>query len=379
MLIVSAINEQNALEKRVALSPDAVKKYIALGLSVRIEQGAGSGAGFADQEFQQAGAVLCSSPQDCVQGANLLLTVTTPSVEILSLLAPQSLVIGMLSPHQNAAFLAECAVRGVSAFAMELMPRISRAQTMDVLSSQANLAGYRAVIDAVSALSKALPMMMTAAGTVPPAKVLVVGAGVAGLQAIATAKRLGAVVFAFDVRPAAKEQVESLGAKFIEVKAAEGVEAETAGGYAREMNEEYKARQAALLHEAVKKSDIVITTALIPGRPAPVLVTEAMARDMRPGSVLVDMAVASGGNCPLSRPDEEVVAHQVKIIGYTNFPSRVASDAAPLYARNLYHFVAALFDKKGAFSINLEDELVKGTLVTHGGAIVHPQFVKAGV
>jgi NAD(P) transhydrogenase subunit alpha len=257
---------------------------------------------------------------------------------------------------------------------MELMPRISRAQSMDVLSSQANLAGYRAVIEGVAALTKATPMMMTAAGTVPPAKVLVVGAGVAGLQAIATAKRLGAAVLAFDVRPAVKEQVESLGAKFVEVKSEEAASAETSGGYAKEMSEDYKAKQAALLHETAKKMDIIITTALIPGRPAPVLITEAMVRDMKPGSIIVDMAVASGGNCPLSKPDTVVDVNGVRILGFTNLPSRVATDATPLYARNLYNFVATLFNKEKQLSINLEDELVKGTMLTHGGAIVHPQF-----
>jgi H+-translocating NAD(P) transhydrogenase subunit alpha len=374
MLTLSVLKEETATEKRVAVSPDSVKKYVVLGCAVRVESAAGMGSGISDAEFQNAGATIAATASECLAGTNMLLTVTPPQTAVINQLSPQSVVVGVLSAYQNRAMLEQLAARGVSAFAMELMPRISRAQSMDVLSSQANLAGYRAVIEGVAALGKATPMMMTAAGTVPPAKVLVVGAGVAGLQAIATAKRLGAVVMAFDVRPVVKEQVESLGAKFVEVKAEEGASAETAGGYAKEMSEEYKAKQAVLLHETVKKMDIVITTALIPGRPAPVLITEAMVNDMKPGSVIVDLAVASGGNCPLSKPDVVVEVKGVKVLGFTNLPSRVAADATPLYARNLYTFIATLINKEKQLTINLEDELVKGTMLTHGGAIVHPQF-----
>lgn len=374
MLTLAALKEETATEKRVAISPDAVKKYKALGCEVRIESGAGQGSSISDSEFTAAGATIAPNADACLAGAQMLLTVTPPSSAIVAKLPAQSILVGTLAAYQNKTMLEQLAERGVTSFSMELMPRISRAQSMDVLSSQANLAGYRAVIEGVAALGKATPMMMTAAGTVSPAKILVIGAGVAGLQAIATAKRLGAVVQAFDVRPVVKEQVESLGAKFIEVKSEETASAETSGGYAKEMSEEYKAKQAVLLHETLKKIDVVITTALIPGRPAPVLVTEAMVRDMKQGSVIIDLAAASGGNCPLTKPDMTVDANGVKILGFTNLPSRVAADATPLYARNLYNFIATLINKEKQLAINFEDELVKGTLMTHGGAVVHPQF-----
>ncbi len=374
MPVLCVLTETAAGEKRAALSPDTARKYAQLGLEVRVQAGAGVASGIVDEEFAKAGAKVLASPEECLNGADIVLTVTPPAGALLQNLPAQAMLVGMLSAYQNRGLIEECARRNISAFAMELMPRISRAQSMDVLSSQANLAGYRAVIEGVAALGKATPMMMTAAGTVPPAKVLVVGAGVAGLQAIATAKRLGSAVQAFDVRPAVKEQVESLGAKFVEVKSEDAASAETAGGYAREMSEEYKSRQAVLLHETAKRMDIIITTALIPGKPAPVLVTEAMVHDMKPGSVIVDLAVASGGNCPLSRPDVAVDVSGVKILGFTNLPSRVAADATPLYARNLYNFVATFFNKEKQVAINREDELIKGTMLTDGGAIVHPQF-----
>lgn len=278
----------------------------------------------------------------------------------------------MLDPYTSRELLALYNQKKISAFALELLPRISRAQSMDVLSSQSNLAGYRAVIDAVAIFGKAVPMMMTAAGTVAPAKVLVLGAGVAGLQAIATAKRLGAVVSAFDVRGAAKEQVESLGAKFIEVPAEESGDA--AGGYAKEMSEDYKRKQSQLIADTIKKQDVVISTALIPGKPAPVLITEAMVKDMKAGSVIVDLAVASGGNCPLSELDKVVVKHGVTLIGYSNMPSRVAVDASQLYARNVYNFVSTLLISKEGLSVKWDDELVIGTLLTKEGATVHKAF-----
>ncbi len=374
MTILSIIKETGAYERRAAASADTVKRFVALGLNVRVEAGAGAASSIADAEYVQAGAQISPDSAACIKDADILLTVAAPSSAVIDALKPGAMLIGTLSPYTNRALLEHCAARKVNAFAMELMPRISRAQSMDVLSSQANLAGYRAVIDAVAALTKATPMMMTAAGTVPPAKVLVLGAGVAGLQAIATAKRLGAAVSAFDVRPAVKEQVESLGAKFIEVPSEETSSAETKGGYAKEMGEEYKRKQSALIHETLKKMDVAICTALIPGRPAPVLITEAMVSDMKAGSVIVDLAVASGGNCPLSKPDDIVKAGNVTIIGYSDMPSRVAADATPLYARNLYNFVATFFNKEKQLAVNFEDELIKNTLLTKDGTIVHAQF-----
>ena len=374
MTVLAVLKEMGTHERRAAVSADTVKKFVSLGLTVWIEKGAGQGSDISDDAFTQAGASIKANAAECLQDANILLSVGLPPVAVIEKLPSGALLIGTLSPYNNKAALAQMASGNITSFAMELMPRISRAQSMDVLSSQANLAGYRAVIDAVSTLTKATPMMMTAAGTIPPAKVLVLGAGVAGLQAIATAKRLGAVVYAFDVRSAVKEQVESLRAKFIEVASEEGKSAETAGGYAKEMSEDYKRKQSTLIHDTLKKMDIAITTALIPGRPAPVLITEAIVKDMKSGAVIVDLAVSSGGNCPLSRPDEIVKIGGVSIIGYSNLPSRVAADATPLYARNLYNFIATMFNKEKQLAINFDDELVKGTLLTHQGAIVHPQF-----
>ena len=373
-MILSVPKETGQYERRVAASADTVKRYVALGLEVRVEQGAGLASGISDDDFRATGATIAADAGQCVQGAQIVLCVSPPPSTLVEKFSAGTLLLSTLAPYANKPLLQQCASRNVMAFAMELMPRISRAQSMDVLSSQANLAGYRAVIDAVAALSKATPMMMTAAGTVAPAKVLVLGAGVAGLQAIATAKRLGAAVSAFDVRPAVKEQVQSLGAKFIEVPSGDAENAETKGGYAKEMSEDYKRKQSLLIHETLKKTDIAITTALIPGRPAPVLITPEMVRDMKPGSVIVDLAVASGGNCPLSKPDETVNANGVLIIGHSDMPSRVAVDATPLYARNLYNFIATFFGKDKAFAIPFDDELVKGTLLTRDGAIVQPQF-----
>jgi len=370
---IAVICERKKGELRVAATPDAVKKYVASGAIVAIEAGAGTSAGISDSEYEAAGAVMAPDAFACINEANIVLKVQPPENKELMLIPEGALLVGMLDPYGQREMLGAYNLKKLSAFALELLPRISRAQAMDVLSSQSNLAGYRAVIDAVSASGKVLPMMMTAAGTVAPAKVLVLGAGVAGLQAIATAKRLGAVVSAFDVRPAVKEQVESLGAKFIEVPAAES--GETQGGYAKEMSEDYKRKQSQLIHDTIKKQDIVISTALIPGKPAPVLITEEMVKDMRRGAVIADLAVASGGNCPLSEMDKVVIKHGVILIGFGNGPSRVAVDASQLYSRNLYNFVSTLIlGKEKNIDVKWDDELVTGTLLTRGGATMHNNF-----
>ena len=370
---VAIINECGEGESRVAASPESVKKLAGLGLSVVVESGAGARAHFSDDEYRGVGADIAGDADGALAEADVLLTVERPSRASVSRLRRGALLIGQLAPYGDRGdidFYAEC---GIDAFAMELMPRISRAQSMDVLSSQSNLARYKAVIDAAAVFDRAMPMMMTAAGTVAPARVLVLGAGVAGLQAIATARRLGAIVSATDVRPVAKEQVESLGATFVMVESEETAQAETAGGYAKEMSEDYKRRQAELVAETLKKQDIVICTALIPGRPAPVLVTRAMVESMRPGSIIVDLAVEQGGNCELSRPGE-IVDHQgVRIIGHRNVPGRLPVDASALYARNLFNFVAPFVNaENGAVAIDWEDELITGTALTRDGAVVHP-------
>lgn len=352
-------------EKRVSATPDMVKKYIALGASVSIASGAGAGISIDDSEFEAAGAVI----SDDISDADIILCVRPPSAEVIAKAKEGAILVGMLDAYSNKDLLTAYNNKKISAFSLELLPRISRAQSMDVLSSQSNLAGYRAVIDAVASFGKAVPMMMTAAGTVAPAKVLILGVGVAGLQAIATAKRLGAVVSAFDVRPIAKEQVESLGAKFIEVAASESGEA--SGGYAKEMSDEYKRKQGELIAETIKKQDIVISTALIPNRPAPVLITEDMVQTMRQGSVIVDLAVASGGNCPITELDQAVVKYGVTLIGYSNMPSRVAVDASSLYARNLYNFISTLVIEKQEINVKWEDELVVGVLLTKNGETVN--------
>jgi NAD(P) transhydrogenase subunit alpha len=370
---IAVLRERREGELRVAATPDSIKKYIALGASVHVETGAGFGSSISDQDYSNAGATVAANAAQCASGADIVLKVCPPESDEIAAIPDGALLLGMLEAYTAQSYFNVYALKNISAFSLELLPRISRAQSMDVLSSQSNLAGYRAVIDAVAAFGKAVPMMMTAAGTVAPAKALVLGAGVAGLQAIATAKRLGAVVSAFDVRPVVKEQVESLGAKFIEVAASE--KAETSGGYAREMSDDYKQKQSQLIADHIRKQDIVISTALIPGKPAPVLITEDMVQQMKPGSVIVDLAVASGGNCPLSELDRVVEKHGVLIIGYSNMPSRVAVDASQLYARNLYNFIAALVaGKDGAVDVKWNDELVTGTLLTRGGAIVHKQF-----
>jgi NAD(P) transhydrogenase subunit alpha len=364
--------ETDPAEPRVAGTPDTVKRMKALGAEVVVEPGAGVNSGILDSDYQAAGATVAAG---AAKDADIVLRVRRPAAAELAGYKKGALVVAIMDPYGNEAALKDMAGAGVTAFAMELMPRITRAQSMDVLSSQANLAGYRAVIDAAEEYGRALPMMMTAAGTVPAAKVFIMGVGVAGLQAIATARRLGAVVTATDVRPATKEQVESLGAKFLAVEDEEFKTAQTAGGYAKEMSKEYQAKQAALTAEHIKKQDIVITTALIPGRPAPRLVTKEMVASMRPGSVLVDLAVERGGNVEGARPGEVAEVNGVKIVGYLNVPGRVAASASALYAKNLLTFIETLIDKKEkTLAINWDDEIVKGTLLTRDGAVVHPNF-----
>ena len=368
--------ETEAGEPRVAGTPDTVKRLSALGGDLVVEPGAGLASGILDADFEAAGATVTA---DAVKGADVVLKVRRPSVAELASYKPGAVVLATMDPYGNEAALAEMAKAGVSAFAMELMPRITRAQVMDVLSSQANLAGYRAVIDAAGDFGRALPMMMTAAGTVPAARIFVMGAGVAGLQAIATARRLGAVVTATDVRPAAKEQVESLGAKFVAVMDDEFKQAETAAGYAKPMSAEYQAKQAALVAEHIAKQDIVITTALIPGRAAPRLVTAAMVASMKPGSVLIDLAVERGGNVEGAKIGETVVtANGAKIVGHANVPGRLAATSSSLYAKNLFAFLEIMIDKATkALVVPWDDELVKATLLTRDGAVVHPSFQNA--
>ena len=369
---IAVAAEIDAGEPRVAATPETVKKMLALGAEVAVEPGAGIKSGILDQDFTAAGA---SVTADAVSGADIILKVRRPQASELSRYKKSAIVIAIMDPFGHDEALRRMADAGVIAFAMELLPRITRAQVMDVLSSQANLAGYRAVIDAAAEYGRALPMMMTAAGTVPATKVFVMGAGVAGLQAIATARRLGAIVTATDVRPAAKEQVESLGAKFIAVEDDEFRAAETAGGYAKEMSKEYQAKQAALVTEHVKKQDLVITTALIPGRPAPRLISAAMVSSMRPGSVIVDLAVERGGNVEGVKADAVADVGGVKIIGYSNVPGRLAATASSLYAKNLLAFLDVLVDKKTkSLAVNWDDEIVKATALTRDGAIVHPNF-----
>jgi H+-translocating NAD(P) transhydrogenase subunit alpha len=372
MMKIAVAAEIDAGEPRVAATPETVKKMLALGAEVAVEPGAGIKSGILDQDFAAAGANVTA---DAVSGADIILKVRRPQASELSRYKKGAVVIAIMDPFGHDEALRRMADAGVIAFAMELLPRITRAQVMDVLSSQANLAGYRAVIDAAAEYGRALPMMMTAAGTVPATKVFVMGAGVAGLQAIATARRLGAIVTATDVRPAAKEQVESLGAKFIAVEDDEFRAAETAGGYAKEMSKEYQAKQAALVTEHVKKQDLVITTALIPGRPAPRLISAAMVSSMRPGSVIVDLAVERGGNVEGVKADAVADVGGVKIIGYTNVPGRLAATASSLYAKNLLAFLDVLVDKKTkSLAVNWDDEIVKATALTRDGAIVHPNF-----
>jgi NAD(P) transhydrogenase subunit alpha len=369
---IAVAAESDKAEPRVAGTPETVKKLIGLGAEVTVEPGAGMQSGIPDSEYAAAGATVV---KDAVKGADVVLRVRRPRADELLDYKQGAILVAILDPYGNESAINALANSGLTGFAMELMPRITRAQSMDVLSSQANLAGYRAVIDAAGEYGRALPMMMTPAGTVPAAKAFIMGVGVAGLQAIATARRLGAVVTATDVRPAVKEQVQSLGAKFIAVEDDEFKQAETAGGYAKEMSKEYQAKQAALIADHIKKQDIVITTALIPGRPAPKLVSADMVASMRPGSVIVDLAVERGGNVEGAKPGEVVTVNGVKIVGHLNMPGRLAASSSALYAKNLLTFLESLIDKKEKkLAINWDDEIVKGTLLTREGKIVHPNF-----
>ncbi|HEY7977185.1 MAG TPA: Re/Si-specific NAD(P)(+) transhydrogenase subunit alpha [Rhizomicrobium sp.] len=372
---LAVLKERRAGETRVAATPETVKKLKNLGLEVTVESGAGNGAQVFDNDYIAAGATVSPDRATMLRDADIVLKVRGPEPDEIQAMKKGAVYASLLAPYSEKDVIAKLASQGVNAFAMEFIPRISRAQSMDVLSSQANLAGYKAVIDACAQFGRAFPMMMTAAGTIAPARVFIMGVGVAGLQAIATARRLGAIVTATDVRPATKEQVVSLGASFVAVEDEEFKQAETAAGYAKPMSAEYQAKQAALTAEHIKKQDIVITTALIPGRKAPVLVTEEMIKTMKPGSVIVDLAAEQGGNTPLTKPDEVIQTNGITIMGYTNLPARLASDTSSLYARNLFNFVALIVDKKtGDLALNWDDDIVKGAGVTRGGEIVHPSL-----
>lgn len=375
---IAVLRETASDESRVAATPDAVMKYIGLGADIVVEKGAGEASRFLNAAYEKAGAKLGASRAATVKGADIVLCVRRPTAANIKGAAKGALVIGTMDPFGNEKEIEALGKAGFSTIAMEFMPRITRAQSMDILSSQANLAGYQGVIDGASEFDRALPMMMTAAGTVHPAKIFVMGAGVAGLQAIATARRLGAQVTATDVRPAAKEQVESLGAKFIAVEDDEFKQAETAGGYAKEMSKEYQAKQAELTASHIAKQDIVITTALIPGRPAPKLISKAMVEAMAPGSVIVDLAAERGGNCEMTKPGKIAVHKDVKIVGHTNVQGRIATSASSLYARNLLTFVDTLVDKDSkALAIDWEDELVQATVLTRDGAVVNARLLPA--
>ena len=370
--------ERRPQERRVAASPDTVKRLVGMGHEVLIESGAGSGAAFPDASYIAVGAQIAADEREALSSADIVLKVQRPEAGEIGVMKRGAVLLGMLAPLQNPAEVRAYADAGLTAFAMELVPRITRAQAMDVLSSQANLAGYRAVLEAAVAFGRAFPMMMTAAGTIAPARVLVMGAGVAGLQAIATARRLGAVVSATDVRLAAKEQVESLGASFLAVDLEAMKQMETSGGYAKEMGEDFARRQREHVTEALKKIDIVICTALIPGRKAPILITKEMVAVMRPGSVLVDLAVEQGGNVEGSKPGEEVTtANGAIILGHLNIPSHIAVDASQLYAKNLLAFLGLIIDKDKALKIDPADEIVKASLLTMDGRVVNPQLAGA--
>lgn len=379
--------ERRPHERRVASTPEVVKKFVSLGFEVVVEQGAGLNSRFSDESYREAGATVAPDLESTFANADIVLKVQRPlmaeegDIDELALIPKNALLIGMLAPYASDSNIKNYASANITAQSLELVPRISRAQSMDVLSSQSNLAGYRAVIDAVYLYERVMPMMMTAAGTVAPARVMVLGAGVAGLQAIATAKRLGAIVSATDVRPAAAEQVQSLGAKFVMVESDELKDAETAGGYAKEMSEDFKRKQAALVAETIKKQDIVITTALIPGRKAPQLVSEDMLKSMRPGSVVMDLAVEQGGNCAGSIPGEIVDVNGVSVVGHINIPSRLSSDASALYAKNVFQFVNLMVASQGeeqngsaSLSIPWEDEIISAATLTRDGEIIHPSF-----
>ncbi|MEZ5924344.1 MAG: Re/Si-specific NAD(P)(+) transhydrogenase subunit alpha [Hyphomicrobiaceae bacterium] len=371
MVTVASVRETRN-EPRTALSPESAKKFAGKGCRVVVESGSGTSSRFSDEAYRQAGAEIAASAGEALAAADILLKVRRPSSDEIAGLKSGAIVAAMIEPFNDRPGLEAMAASGLVVFSMELMPRITRAQSMDVLSSQANLAGYKAVVDAASMFEMAMPMMMTAAGTVPAAKVFIMGVGVAGLQAIATARRLGAIVSATDVRPATKEQVASLGAKFVAVEDEEFKQAQTAAGYAKPMSAEYQRKQAELVANHIKAQDIVITTALIPGRPAPRLITAEMVRSMKSGSVIIDLAAERGGNCELTKPGETVETGGVRIVGPINLPGTVPVNASNLYARNLLNFLDPLIEKGGALKIDWEDEVVKGTLVAKDGRIVHP-------
>ena len=373
---LTIIKESNG-ETRVSASPEATRKYVSLGLNVTVEAGAGVHSGFNDADYKEAGAQISETILQVIKKSDIVIAVRAPSPQHIKMMKKNSVLIAQMNPYENKSAITACATACVQAMSIELMPRITRAQSMDVLSSQSNLSGYKAVLDATAEYKRVLPMMMTAAGTVPAARVFVMGAGVAGLQAIATAKRLGAIVSATDVRRVAAEQVESLGSSFVMVEADEEDSGETKGGYAKEMSADYQKRQAALIAEHIKKQDIVICTALIPGRPAPELVTQEMVADMKPGSVMVDLAIEQGGNCKLSKANQVVTYQGVKLVAHSNVPGRLPSTASALYARNLYNFIEAFFDKdKKTLSLDWEDEIITSVGITRDGDIVHPVLSK---
>lgn len=378
-MVTVAVTPEAPEETRVAISPETVRKLVALGAKVRIASGSGARSRFSDETYKAQGAEISASPAAAVEGADILLKVRRPSVEEVRGLASGGIVAAMLGPTDDRPGLDALAATGATLFSMEFMPRITRAQSMDVLSSQANLAGYKAVVNAAAMFEQAVPMMMTAAGTVPAGKAFIMGVGVAGLQAIATARRLGAIVSATDVRPATKEQVASLGAKFIAVEDDEFKQAQTAAGYAKPMSEAYQQKQAELVAGHIKAQDIVITTALIPGRPAPRLITRAMVESMKPGAVIIDLAAERGGNCELTKPGEIVEHGGVRIDGRLNLAGEVPVNASSLYAKNLLTFLELMIDKKEkTLKVDWDDEVIKGTLVAKGGQIVHPSLQPKG-
>lgn len=378
---IAVMKERREHERRVATTPDTVKKFIAQGFSVMVEEGAGVASRINDADYLAAGATIETDLTKLLSDADIVLKVQRPllagegDVDELAYFKRGAILLAILSPYANTAAVYAYAAADITALSLEFVPRITRAQSMDVLSSQSNLAGYRAVLEAIHVFDRAMPMMMTAAGTIAPARVMVLGAGVAGLQAIATAKRLGAIVSATDVRAASKEQVESLGGKFVMVESEEVANAETAGGYAKEMSDDYKRRQAELVADTLKKQDIAICTALIPGRKAPILITEEMVYSMRPGSVIVDLAAEQGGNCALTKPGEIIEINGVSIIGVLNIPSRLSTDASALYAKNLLNYLTPhLYPETNAFKLNWGDEIVLASALTHAGEIIHPAF-----
>ncbi len=378
-MVTIAVTPEEAGETRVALSPETAKKLVALGATVKISRGAGARSRFADAAYEAAGAVVTPTPSEAISGADILLKVRRPGTDEMKALKSGGLAVAMLNPFDDRPGLDALAASGASLFSMEFMPRISRAQSMDVLSSQANLAGYKAVVDAAAMFEQAMPMMMTAAGTVPAARVFIMGVGVAGLQAIATARRLGAIVSATDVRPATKEQVASLGAKFIAIEDDEFKQAQTATGYAKPMSEAYQKKQAELVANHIKGQDVVITTALIPGRPAPKLVSKAMIESMKPGSIIMDLAAERGGNTELTQPAQIIEHKGVRISGKLNLAGEVPVNASSLYAKNLFTFIELMIDKsEKALKVNWDDEIIKGTLVAKDGRIVHPSLVSQG-